>query len=747
MTRARFARFARFALVVAAACGPKAQPSTTPTLPGDDPSLLGATPDAGPAEAAPERDPWVGRTDLIAAPPPAPARPVPLAKPTRFTLANGLSVVVVPDRSLPIASFELAVRAGSIDEPRDKRGLADVVATLLLRGTRNHTAEELATAADRGGAALGASADFEATHVTCTALSADSRTCLSLLADVAAAPSFPDLETREILDAISEELLRVHDSPPRHAGEHLENLVWGEDHVRGWPATIEALRKLSRADCIAWHKKHFVASNAVLVAVGDLDPAALRKDLDKTLGRWARGKKPARKAWPEPKLDGLKLRLVDRPDMSRSVILVGALGLAHGSPDLHPMIVVNHALGAAGESRLGRALAAIDPAYRASSTFERWAGRGTFEVSTSVGHADAVQALTAIRAELARMREQGPTADELARAKRSLAGAYPLGFQRAADVTAAVVSAELHQLGDDYVRDFAVRLSEVTLEDVQRAARAHVPADDLAVVIYGRAADVAPLLAEAKLPFEKIDHDDPIARKEREALAAKRNAPPDPAKAAAGKKLLDQALAAKGGADALRAIQDLKLVGAVRVTAAAQSLDGELRRYLVTPDKMRLDMTVYDVTITMVIDGRKVWQRIGDKKALNLPPHLIDDALEGLWRDRDLILLRHLDEGTVVQSVGKETVNGNKYDAVAIRRADGSANTRILLDPKTHLIFRLIYEEAGEVAFEEYSDYRDVNGVKFAFQQRARGSEQSFEVKVDTLLVNGGVDKTLFDKP
>src|SRR5262249_47565167 len=149
--------------------------------------------------------------------------------------------------------------------------------------------------------------------------------------------------------------------------------------------------------------------------------------------------------------------------------------------------------------RLATALRAKGTPYRAASSFERWATRGTFEITTVTRAEDAVPVLQLIQAEVARLRDDGPTADELTSAQRELAGAYPLGFQRTADLAAAVASAELHSLGDSYVREFPVKLDAVTLDDAKRAAKAQLHPTDVDVVIVGRAASIEPALTAAKI--------------------------------------------------------------------------------------------------------------------------------------------------------------------------------------------------------------------------------------------------------
>jgi len=126
-----------------------------------------------------------------------------------------------------------------------------------------------------------------------------------------------------------------------------------------------------------------------------------------------------------------------------------------------------------------------------------------------------------------------------------------------------------------------------------------------------------------------------------------------------------------------------------------------------------------------------------------MPRDAANELRRGFWRDRDFILLRHKDSGTVVQALGK--LDG--LDGVLMRDPSGENETKVLLDPKTHHIVRLEYVEAGGKGVEIYSDYRDVGGLWFAFTQRAQGGDQAFDVSLDKVEVDPAIDEKIFAAP
>ena len=170
---------------------------------------------AGPAAATF----WTGRTDLIAAPPPPKPEALALPKIDRFTLTNGMQVIVVARKDLPVVSFGLAVQAGGYDEDRGNLGVSDFVAAMLRKGTKNgkrarsRSADDISRAIDFVGGALDAQATNEGTTVTCSALSKDATLCLDLLSDVLLHPSFPESEMGDVRDQMLAAVASRYDNP------------------------------------------------------------------------------------------------------------------------------------------------------------------------------------------------------------------------------------------------------------------------------------------------------------------------------------------------------------------------------------------------------------------------------------------------------------------------------------------------------------------------------------------------------
>jgi len=498
------------------ASGPPANappPASPPPVPAAAPAAPGG------AKPKPDLSFWEGRKDLIHAP--APPKPAELVLPAmqRFTLKNGLEVLVVPRKDLPVVSFGIAVQAGGYDEDRDALGVSDFVAAMLRRGTKTRTADQISQAIDFVGGSLGAQATNESTNAICTALSKDAKLCLDLLSDILLHPSFPESEMGEVRDEMLAAIAALFDNPHQLANAHFANLLFGEKHPDGWALTADDVRKITRARLETFWKTFYRPNRSMLAVAGDVDPSKLRAAIDKAFGGWAKAPVPPRPAWTIPKLEATRVLLVDRPDSTQATIVFGHEGIKHADPRWYAATLMNYVLGGSDfssrlmiEVRAKRGLT-----YGIGSSFGSTLYQGGFRIAGATRSETTGEALRASIDEVRRMKNEGPTALELDKAKGFYAGSYPFKLQAAAGVAQALVAAEMHGLGAGYVRELPVRLAAVDQAAAKAAAGELLDPDRMLIVIVGKAAAIEPQLKAKGLAYEKINFKDPISAAARAA--------------------------------------------------------------------------------------------------------------------------------------------------------------------------------------------------------------------------------------
>ncbi|KAB2907281.1 MAG: hypothetical protein F9K40_05190 [Kofleriaceae bacterium] len=727
-------------LAAAVACGPKAGPPVIPSLPGDGDSNVAKPVDDGKAPVA--DDPWAGRTDLIKPPPPQPPSAITLPPLERFTLPNGLEVVVVKSDRLPVVSYQLMVRAGRADEPLARLGVAELTADLLPKGTRKKNALAIAKAIDLVGGLITADAGFEATWLTCQTMAKDTKVCLELLPEMLTQPSFAKDEIDKAKSAQLLDISRRLDDAGALASAHAQNLLWGNDHVRGWVTSAAHVKQLQQADLVAWHKTWFVPGNAVLAVSGDVDVARLKKDLARAFGAWKKGPVPARPRYGDEKPRGTRVRVVDKPRQTQTQIRVAQYGIRHDDTRFFPTLVWNYALGGgAFSSRLMKVVRSEGgKTYGASSAFDRNADRGMFLVTTFTRTAETVSTLELVLGEIVKMQAQGPTQEEVDAAVANLAGSYAMRVAGADDLAAALVTADLHGLSDRYVSDFPVLVGQVSREDAADAARTLLTPRDTAIVLLGEGDAIAAQLEKAKIPFERVAFDKPIGPQPVEAAPAL-----DPRTAEAGKKVLDAALAAKGG-DKLLGLKSLRMVATGTLQAQGQTVDVEFDRKLVLPGSMRMDIRIAkQFDIAMAVVGDAGWQKspagVDDIPASQMPALALQR-----WIDPELVLTRHRDKGTTVALLAPTKLDGRAVDVVKLVSAKGFEAT-LYIDAKTKLLVQSRYPNGGDETIETFSDYKLVDGVQVAHKRTSKSSAEAADLKVTKVEINPTIDAAIFKRP
>jgi zinc protease len=745
------------AATAAIACGPKPAAAPIPMLPGDGDSHVAKPPSVAPPAAAATpspADPWSARSDLIAPPPALPPAAIELPRIDEFKLSNGLSVYVVKRDRLPVVSIQLAIRAGRMHEPRSRLGVAELTADMLVKGTRRRDAAALARAIDLVGGTIAADSTFEATLLSCSALVRHLGTCTELIPEMVTQPAFADAELAKLRDQLIGSARQRLDDPATLASAHAQNLLWGNDHVRGWINSEPSIAAIRRDDLVAWHRAWFVPRNALLVVTGDVDPKRLKLDLERAFGSWQNRPVPPAPSYPEPGLSGSRIRLVDRPGQTQTQIRIAQFGIRHDDARFFDTLVWNYVLGGGGAgSRLGKGLRGAGKSYTASSSFDRNIDRGSLVAGTVARNSDAVATARIMLGEIARLAKEGPSKDEVAAAIASITGGYGLRFQSAGEFGAAVVGAELHGFGREYLGNFPLAVGGVTVEDARRAAAEILDPKAYVIVLVGDAKDLEPQMRSEGWRFEKVPYTDPIT-----PLVAPPDAPVDPAAAAAARKLIDEALAAKGGKARLAGLKAFRLTAVGSSTIQAQTVPIELARIFVLPDKMRIDATIRppgaprDVVISIGVSGKTGWQRAPDPKSNDYV--VTEIAGSGFasadferWREPELILLKAAEPSAKLIPAGDETIDGKPHAVVKLRSPFGEVGIALYIDKRTKLIGRMSYSDGGSPEVDDFTDYREVSGIKVAYKRTSTGGGRSTALELKAVEFDPKIDAAVFDKP
>jgi zinc protease len=710
------------------------EPGKTPTPPPADQKVAGAD------------DPWANRKDLFVPPTVTPSTKVDLGAVQRFTLPNGLQVIAVPRKQVPLIDLTIAVRAGSSSDPLDKAGLAQFVGGMLRKGTVKRTADQISEAIDSVGGNLGAGAEDDGTLISCSARAKDFVLCLDLASDITLHPTFPDAEMGEIRDQLNASVEQVRDNPAALAGEHASNLFFGDQDPRGIPLSKKSLAAIDRGTIEQFYKTYYAPNNAVMAVSGDFDPKTLKAQLTKWFGEWKKSDVPKQPERTLPAAGPMKVRLVDKPDATQSQIVVVGPGVKHADPDLFATRLMNYSLGGGSfSSRLMKVVRSEGgKTYGARSAFEARRDPGTFSATTFTRNDQTGNTIKLVLGEVDRMKSTGPTDAELAAAKGNLIGGYGLHFETASDVARQLLVADLDGLPADYAVTYPKKLQAVTVADALKAAQEHLKPQVLVVV--GNAKEVKPLLVAAKLaPTEVLGYMDPVNGNERAAAAQtkKEAASASPVEEENGKKLLAAALKAQGG-DAVGKIKTLEIEGRGSMTMQGTQVPIFFHGFYLPGHAIRQDINLGPASVSQVYVDGKAFIKQGSQSQ-DLPPPMAASMKKDLWRDGAFVLWNASQAGAKVKAAPQITDGKLKFDVLSVVSPEGDVS-KLLLDPQTHLLSRVVYTDEGKEARDEYFDYKAEGGIQFSRKQTHSGGDQKFELEVEKVKVNKDLPKDAFNK-
>jgi zinc protease len=441
--------------------------------------------------------------DRSTPPPPGPLRPFHLPEVLDArTAPDGLEVRLVPDGRVPLVTGVLVLATGEAGVEPGSEGLASLAAEALLGGTAHRSGAELAEALEQQGTSFSVRAGWDATTVTFTATAERLGDTLALLAEVVREPGYPQAEVERVRRERLAALAQRRADPSDLADDEADRVLYPPEHPfsRCLLGTEGSLALLGPAEAGAWAGAHLAPGGGGLVLAGDLGFDEAVSLVTKYLGDW-RGSPPALPDLPPVTLpDARRIVVKDRPGAVQTELRLVHPGPPRSTDDHAALVVANSVLGGSFTSRLNlnlRERHGFTYGVRSGWTFRRRAGE--FSVSTAVGTDVTVAGLRETMHELRRFMDEGPTQDEVDRARDYLAGVFPLRMETAAQRASRV--AELVALGlpADTHHHYRDRIRAVSRDEAHRAMRAHLDVERAPVILCGDGAVLRPGLEALEL--------------------------------------------------------------------------------------------------------------------------------------------------------------------------------------------------------------------------------------------------------
>jgi zinc protease len=412
----------------------------------------------------------------------------------KITLKNGMTVLLMGKRGVPMVSLAAIVKAGSIADPTGQEGLASVTAGLLRKGTTNRSAQKFAEDLDFIGASFGADASTDFTSVSAECLTKDLDKGLDLLSDAMLHPAFPQGEVDKLLSQSIDGIKAAKDEAQSVVLNYYYGYLFGKHpYARPEGGDELSLARIKRDAIVKFYETNYTPGNTILAVAGEFDAAQMKTKLEEVFGAWSsKSAVPSALTAPQP-VKGKQLLLVDKPDSTQTFFAIGNVGTSVTDPDRVAIRVVNTVFGGRFTSQLNEALRVESGlTYGAQSFFDSKKQPGAFAIYSFTKNDTTVQAIDLALKVLEKLHKEGVTADELASAKAYIKGQFPPSIETSGQLARRIASNEFYGLNDDEINQLEARIDAVTLPVARQVIEKHFPANNLVFLLIGKASEIRP---------------------------------------------------------------------------------------------------------------------------------------------------------------------------------------------------------------------------------------------------------------
>ncbi|HTR25728.1 MAG TPA: pitrilysin family protein [Terriglobales bacterium] len=420
-------------------------------------------------------------------PPYGPLAPVRAPEVKTIQFENGLTVWIVSRSGFPKATVELVVRGGLAADPKDRPGIAEVLANAVTQGTKARTARQIAEQIQAAGGDLSASATRDGIIVSTSVLADEFTQALPVLADVAANASFPDNEVAIAKRNVNDSLRQNEADPTFLANRALAKEIFGDHPYSVVSPTHASIEQTTPTELRQEFARRFQPRQALLIVVGPLSASEAEGAVRKAFESWKAGQGSAVPETPKPEMKFVhSVFLVPRPGSVQTTLGLGFSGPRRRDPDYEAAQTANAVFGGMFGSRLTLNIRE-DKGYTYSpgSALRTYRQAGFFSTQADVRNAVTGASFNEMTYELNRMATVAPTETEMTQARRFLVGLLAIGLQSGAGLANQLTSYWVDGLPPEEIGKHSERLEKASPEEVAAAARKYFSAARATVTAVG----------------------------------------------------------------------------------------------------------------------------------------------------------------------------------------------------------------------------------------------------------------------
>ena len=559
-------------------------------------------------------------------------------------------------------------------------------------------------------------------------LSKNNERVVDLMTDAVINPLLSEEEFNKEKEKLIEALKADKKSLDAIAGRVGSALSYGKNHAYGEFITEETLNNITFEDVLEYHKKYFKPNNSYLVVIGDVDYKEIKSLISEKFGAWKKGKSHTD---PIPELTAnvnlTEINFIDLPTATQSSISVtNNVDLKMNDEEYHAALITNNILGGGGEGYLFKNLRE-DKGYTYgaySSLGSSRYGVSRFTAGAKVRNVVTDSAVVEIIKEINRIKTETVDAELLKNAKAKYVGNFIRRLESPQTIANYALNIKLNDLPKDFYETYLEKINAVSAEDVKRVANRYFNyPNGTRIIVVGKGSDVADNLTEnVGWPVTYFDHyansiAKPVFNKAiPEGLTAS--------------KVMNNYINSIGGRDLLESVNTL--VSKAEVTIPGAPFRPQMTMKQMAPNKsstkMEVNMNGQKMTLMKSsFDGETGYtEGQGQRKAMDEKQIDRAKAVKGIFEE-----LYYSEDEIELMSINSIDFK----DAYKVKITEGEKISYRYYGVDSGLLLSVEeQDDNNNIVSTNYSDYRDVNGIKFPFSTEI--PSQKLELNITEILIN-----------
>ncbi|HEX9252232.1 MAG TPA: pitrilysin family protein [Ignavibacteriaceae bacterium] len=416
--------------------------------------------------------------------------PDPLLKEQKIwddNLSNGIKVLGIEQKELPLVDFQIAIKGGLLLDDINKVGAANLVSSMLMQGTKNKTPLELEQAIEDLGSNINVYATDDAVLIRANCLSSKFAETFRLVEEILFEPRWDVKEFERLKNETIESLRRSKTSASSTASLVFSKLIYGDDNIlsKNTAGTEESVSAITLDDLKNYYAKSLSPQNSNITIAGDInkdEAINVFKDLE---SKWNK----IDVLIPQPKfandIQTSKVYFIDFPGAKQSEIRIGSMGLAFTDPDYFKVTVMNYKLGGSFNGIVNLILREEKGyTYGARTIFTGSEFPGYFVASSGVQSDATLESAEIFKDEMTKYRN-GLSPEDLIFTKDALIKSNALRFETIGALRGMLSQIAWYNLPYDYVKDQEKQITDMTIEQHKMLAQKYIHPDKMIYLIVG----------------------------------------------------------------------------------------------------------------------------------------------------------------------------------------------------------------------------------------------------------------------